>query len=303
MTNDYTVQKLVDRLTLKAFTSTSSSLSPQQIVDLLNDSLRAYLVPLTRTLREEWWVGKTDLVATSDADGKITIPDTVASSLRTVAWLNGGILQPLSRVEPEAAFQYLSFAGSLPTGFQLRGYTLQLLPPVPGIAVHMTAMLRPPQMVLDEQAGLIDSNAGAALTLEDAPLDWQAETPASVDLISGVSPFSTIDTFDVVSLVGDVLTLTEDPGTLPAEAWVADVGASPFANVPIELYPLLEQDVICQLFGTGLGDKRLAGAQKRKEELEKLAKAAMAPRTTGNARVIVNPSAPGMRGALGRFRG
>src|SRR5262245_45619186 len=141
-TNDYTTEALIKRITLKAYVSQSSSLSSQQILDLANDSLRSFIVPFASMLREEWWVGKTDIIRTSDANGAVTIPDSVASTLRTVAWNNAGIIQPLSRIEPEASYGYQQ-VGSLPLGFELRGYTLFLMPPVPGISVHLTAMLRP----------------------------------------------------------------------------------------------------------------------------------------------------------------
>lgn len=302
MENDYTTQALIDRVTLKAYTAESSSLSPQQIINLANDSLRSYLVPLTQTLREEWWVGKRDIVLTTDARGEVTVPDSVASTLRTVAWNNAGIITPLTRIEPEAAFAYLSQSGNLPVGFELRGYTLKVLPVVPGIALHLTAMLRPPQMVLTAEAAEVVSDAGAALTLEDVPMAWQSEAPTEVDLISGVSPFSKLDTYDVASLntVTKVLTLTVTP-VLADETWVADVGGSPFANVPIELYPLLEIDVVASLF-QALGDKRLKGIMERKKELEDFASRTMAPRTSGNARPIVNPSAPGMARGWGWYR-
>jgi len=295
MSSDYTTQKLIERVTLKAFTSSSSSLSPQQVLDLANDSLRSFLVPMTATLREEWWIGRTDIVLTTDASGFVTVPDSVASSLRTVSWSNAGILTPLTRVEPEMSFNYLPVSSNVPIGFQLRGYSLQVLPPTPGISLHLTAMLRPPTMVLTDAAAEIDSQASNVLTLDSVPLEWQETAPTQVDIISGVSPFQKVDTFDVTSLVvaTKLLTLTTAP-TLTGEAWVSDVGTSPFASVPVELYPLLEQDVIVQLFGA-VGDKRLPAAEKRRDSLEAMAKAAMAPRVTGNARVITNPSAPGMR--------
>lgn len=303
LANDYTSEKLIERVTLKCFTSQSSSLTPQQILDLANDSLRSYLVPLTQTLREEWWVGKADIELVTDADGAVTVPDSVASTLRTVAWSNAGILVPLTRIEPEASFGYLAMNSNQPIGFELRGYTLIVLPKVAGITLHLTAMLRPPQMVLVEKAALIESSAGPALTLDAVPVAWQEETPDEVDLISGVSPFSKLDTYEVVSLdvPTGVLTLAETP-TLASETWAADVGAAPFANVPIELYSLLEMDVVCALLAA-VGDKRLGASVKRKEELEGLAKRTLGPRTSGNSRPIVNSSAPGMRSFGGRWRG
>lgn len=295
MESDYTTQKLIDRVALKAFVSSSTSLTPQQILDLCNDSLRSYVVPLVNSLREEFWVGKEDITLTTDANGAVTVPDSFASTLRTVAWNNGGVLTPLTRIEPENSFQYLAVGGSQPAGFELRGYTLVVLPKVSGITLHLAAVMRPPQMVSVDDAAEVASQAGPVLTLESVPLDWQSTAPTEVDLVSGASPFSVIDTFGVVSLdsaLGE-LTLDETP-VLGASTWAADVGGSPFANVPVELYPLLEVDVVATLY-QALGDKRLKGILERKKELEGLVQRSMGPRTQGNARVIVNPSAPGMR--------
>lgn len=300
MANDYNSDALLKRVKLKAFASVNGSLSDQDLINLCNDSLRSYVVPLMKTLREEFWVGKTDIVLTTDSTGAVTLPDSVASTIRTVAWLNGGYQTPLSRIEPENAFQFLQQAGNTPVGYELRGYTLIVLPKAPGVQVYLTAMLRPPQLVLTANASLVASSAGNVLTLTTpVPLEWQSALPASLDLISGASPFTTIGTFGVTSLVGAVLTLSSNP-TLAAgaEVWVSDVGTSPFANVAVELYPLLEQDVIVQLF-SGLGDKRLQAATARRDSLEKMAKSTMAARTQGSARPIINPNAPGMNGLYG----
>lgn len=300
--NDYTTEALINRITLKAYTSASRSLSDQQILDLANDSLRSYIVPLASTLREEWWVGKTDIVVTTDANGAVTIPDSVASTLRTVAWNNAGILTPLTRVEPEAAFQYQPQTG-MPLGFTLRGYTLFVLPSTPGIVLHLACMLRPLQMVLTENAAEVSSRVSNVLNLVSVPLAWQEEAPTVVTVVKGASPFSPVETYDVVFLDVPnkqiIIGVTDDSyQSIEAGDYVSDEDTSPFANIPVELYPLLEVDVIATLF-QGLGDKRLKGILDRKKELEMMAKRTMAPRTQGNARPIVNPAAPGMRGYMG----
>ena len=296
MASDYSTTALSNRIKLKAFTSTSSALSDQDILDLCNDSLRSYVVPILKTLREEFLVTQDDIVVTTDSDGKVSVPDSVASTLRLIAWNNGGTLTQLVRIEPEQSFQYLAMDGSLPMGFQMRGYIIQLLPKVPNIELHLNVMRRPPQLTLTALSAEVSSRTGPVLTLAKVPVEWQASAPTSVEVISSTSPFADLGEFDVSSLVGSTLTLTTDPGQ--DDIWCADVGTSPFAMVPIELYPLLEQDVIVQLF-TGLGDMRLAGAAKRRDELEKKIIRTMAPRTTGSARPIVNNSAPGIRSIYG----
>lgn len=292
----YTASDAISRIVLKAWTSTSRALSDAQILELLDDSLRSYIVPLTKMLREEWWVGKDDVVLTTDSEGKVTLPNSVASTLRTVAWNNAGILQPLARIEPESAFGYQPGGGSLPAGFELRGYTLRILPVNANIQLHLTIMKRPPQMVLESDAGEIESHSTLALTLADVPLAWQAAAPTAVDLISSESPFSTVaEDVEVVSLAGSVLTLTGISSSLVEDGfWVSDPGTSPFPNIPIELHPLLEQHVITVMY-TGLGDARLKGSAELLKKYEEDIRRTMSPRTQGQVRPLLNPNAPGMR--------
>ena len=294
----YTASDTIERIKLKAWTSTSSALSDGQLLELLNDSMRSFLVPFLKEVRDEWFVSGSESVQ-PDANGKIPMPNSVASTIRTIWWSNNGVYVPLTRVEPERMPAYINgnSTNNQPYGFVLEGYNIQILPNnVGSVTVRIDFMERPAEMVLEEDAGLISSHVGLALTLSSVPLAWQETAPTTVDLISNVSPFSAVaSSVSVVSLVGDVLTLTGiDSADIEDGFWVSDVGTSPYPNVPIEFHPLLQQDVITTLF-TGLGDKRLQGAQQRQVKMESELRRTMAPRTQGNARPIVNPNAPGMR--------
>lgn len=294
-----TFSDLIATLKLASFVSTTSSLTAPDILTLANRSYRSYVVPFLKTLRDEWNVAKTDYDATTDSNGRVTIPDSVASTIRTIAWNNNGRLIPLSRIEPENAFAY-QVQQSTPVGFMLRGYELQILPiQTAAFPIVITYLKRPPVGVLEESAGEIDSHVGLALTLAgQVPLAWQSDIPDAVDLISNNSPFSPVaESVTVVSLVGQVLTLSGISASLVADGfWVSDVGTSPFPNIPTELHPLLELDVICTLLGTIAGDKRLKTAKEDREAMRKQLWALMAPRTQGSIRPIVNRNAPGMGG-------
>lgn len=296
----YTASDAIETLKLKAWTSTSSALTDPQILGLLNDSLRSYLLPFFKSVRDEWFVSGSESV-TPDSDGRITIPNSFASTIRRIWWHNNGQPVPLVRIEPEAAFAYEGNNGSaVPVGYMLRGYGLQILPAnVGSVSIRLEFMERPALMVLEEQAGLIDSHASLALTLADVPLAWQEETPTAVDLISNVSPFSAVATnVTVLSLVGDVLTLSGIDASLVEDGfWVADVGRSPYPNVPIEFHPLLQLDTMCTIW-RGVGDKRLKDAKDDKRMMAAELRSAMAPRTQGSAKPLINAVAPGMRSGL-----
>ncbi len=292
-----TFSNLIRMLKLKAFVSTSNSISEPDLLALCNDSYRSTVVPFCKSLRDEWNVAKDDYVATTDANGRIGIPDSVASTMRTIAWQSNQYLVPLSRIEPENAFRYQQNSNSqTPAGFMLKGYQLVILPTqASGFEIHIAYMKRPPEGVLEVDAGEVIGVSGFDLTLEAVPLAWQSSAPTSVDLISNNSPFSPIAEDVACSLVGNVLTLSGvSSSLLGVGQWVADVGFSPFPNIPTELHPLLELDVINTLFGTMTGDKRGPAAMKALEAMKLSMLKMMGPRTQGNTRPIVNYSAPGM---------
>lgn len=302
----YTASATIARIKSKGFVSGASSLTDPELLTWLDDSLRSYIVPFLKKVRDEWFVSGTEDV-TPDSHARIALPNSVASTIRTIWWIQNNQPTPLVRIEPENSYMYQGQNGSsIPYGYQLKGYYLQILPTnVGSVTVRIDFMERPPTMVLEEDAAVIASSVGPALTLESVPLAWQASQPASVDIISGDSPFMTIGTFGVVSLVGSVLTLDGTPSaptglTPTAPSWVSVAGTSPFPAVPIELHPLLQRSTITEYYA-GVGDKRFEGSVKLQVKLENDLRATLAPRTQGSARPIVNRSGPGMRGYSGRW--
>lgn len=298
----YTASDAIARIKLKAWTGASSSLTDAELLNLLNDALRSYVVPFLKAVRDEWFVSGYEEV-TCDANARLTMPNSVASTIRTISWTNNGQPTPLTRIEPEAAFAFEGNNGSsIPYGYVLRGYGIQILPTHVGSQTfQLRFMERPAEMVLEEDAGQAAADgSGFTVTLSDTPLAWQSAAPATVDIVSNESPYSVLyEGVEVTSIVADVVTFTSFDATNIAEGmWLADPGASPYPNVPIELHPLLELDVMRTLF-EGLGDKRLDGIVKRQMKMEGELRKTLAPRTQGNARPLLNRTAPGAN--LGRW--
>ncbi len=300
----YTASDAIERIKLKAWTSTSSSLTDAQLIELLDDSLRSYIVPFLKSVRDEWFVSGSESV-TPDSNGRIALPNSVASTIRTIWWLNNNQYVPLPRIEPENAPAYLGVnSGTQPRGFMLKGYEIQILPTnVGSITVRIDFMERPASMVLEEDAGEIESaqQSGATtdVTLVAMPIAWQELQPNVVDVVSSESPFSTLqEDVNVSGLTGNVISIDDltteaRVAVLGGNAWLADAGSSPFPNIPIEFHPLLQQDVISTLYA-GLGDKRLSATVDKQKKLEMDLRKTMAPRTQGSARPIINRSGPGM---------
>lgn len=299
----YTASAAIARIKQKAFVSTAGSLADPEVLGWVNDALRSFIVPFLKKVRDEWFVSGTEDVQL-DANARLPLPNSVASTIRTICWMNNGQPVPLTRIEPEHAYAYQGQnAGSQPYGFMLKAYEIQILPVnVGSVTVRLDFMERPAEMVLEDQAGLIDSHAGLVLTLADVPLAWQEEAPATVDLVSNESPFKTVaEDVAVNSLSGATLELSGISSSLIEDGfWATGPGTNPYPNVPIEFHPLLQRSVITEIYA-GTGDKRLDGSMKLQEKLEADLKTTMAPRTQGSARPIVNRNAPGMRSIGGRW--
>jgi hypothetical protein len=206
MATPYTASSNLASTKLKAFVSTSTSLSDADLLSLLNDSLRSYVVPFVKKARDEWFV-KGGSTLYPGSNGRITIPNGVAGTIRTISWNNNGILLPLTRIEPENALPLLNSGGAQPIGYTLRGYEIQIVPSGVGhTPIYIEFMQRPSTMVLEQDAGKVTVVAGPVLTLSSVPLAWQTAAPTSVDVISQNSPFSpVVESVGVTSLVGSVL--------------------------------------------------------------------------------------------------
>lgn len=296
----YTASDAVARIKAKGFVSTNTSLTDPEVLEWLNDSLRSYVVPFLKTVRDEWFVSGSEDV-TPDANARIPMPNSIASTIRLITWNNNGRPVPLVRIEPENAFMYQGTnGGNQPYGYMLRAYELQLLPTnVGSVSVHIDFMERPADMVLEEDAAEVTiDGVSSSVTVASVPLAWQDVAPASVDIISPDSPF-TVAYADVavdgVNASAKTVTFSSLDATLvTAGMWLTDVGTNPFPNVPIEFHPLLQRSVITELY-SGTGDKRLDASMKLQTKLEGDLRRTMAPRTQGSPRPIVNRNAVGMR--------
>jgi len=299
----YTASATIERIKAKGYVSTATALSDAELLDWVDDSMRSYIVPFLKTVRDEWFVSGSEDV-TPDSDARIPMPNSVASTIRLITWNNNGNPVPLVRIEPENAFMYQNQnASNQPYGYMLKAYEIQILPTnIGSISVTIDFMERPATMVLEEDAGLITNISSLDVTLESVPLAWQSTAPDTVDIVSSDSPFSAVlEDVGVSGIAGNVITLH---GVSLADVengfWVTDPGTNPFPNVPIEFHPLLQRSVITEIYA-GTGDKRLDASMKLQTKLETDLRKTMAPRTQGSPRPIVNRNAVGMAGAGRRW--
>lgn len=292
--SDYTATGSIEGVKRKGFLSTATGLTDSAILDELNDSLRSYIVPFLKTVRDEWFVSGSEAV-TPDANARIPMPNSVASTIRAISWNNNGNYVPLVRIEPENQFAFIGAnSSSQPYGYMLKAYEIQILPTnIGSVSVRIDFMERPVEMVEASSAAEIVSGGSPDYEVAEVPLAWQSTPPTTVDVVSGVSPFSLIDTVTVSSIVATTISVSGGEN-YPAGSWFADAGYSPFPNVPIEFHPLLQRDVISTIYGS-TGDKRLDASVKMQMKMEQMIRSTMAPRTQGSARPVVNKNAVGMR--------
>lgn len=310
MPTPFTASEAIRVLKIRGKVSNATSLNDSDILTLLNSSYQQFVVGFTQSLRDEWWVGVKPLFLTTDSDSTIVIPSSVANSVRTIAWDQGGqVYNPLNRIEPEDQFQYLSQGNTgTPYGFMFNDNQITILPKCPGISIRLTYMYTPPQMVLEQNAGKVTNISGSVFTLSSVPLEWQANAPTSINVISATDPYTVIGVLPVSSL--NVSTKTITLSTVPTTlshwnelsangVWVANVGESPFPQLPIALQDLLQQHCLETIMQSS-ADPRLKAITDRKKELITELKAMMSPRAQGSSRPLVNKNKAGYGGYWGR---
>jgi hypothetical protein len=269
--------------------SAQSSLGDQDILDIANEQMQAYIVPVITSQREDYFVTSIDLPL---VNGDITyrLPTrSVGQALRQVYLVNalGHVVAfpRISREDLEAASR----------GFYLDGNVLTLVVDDPsqvqqlGTSIRMMYHQRPNTMVLPGSTAVIQSiNTGLnQVTLASTP-------PATFvsgllyDIGRGRPGFENLAIDSQATVAGSVMTFTALPADLAVGDIVALAGETTFPQVPIEVHPLLALRVAAACLDV-LGDsEHVASAAAALTRMEQDVVKLLAPRVAGNIERMVN---------------
>lgn len=250
-----TVDSIVNLIKLQAvIPNTSNLFSLANIASMLDDMMRKRVIPLVKSVKEEYWV-TTLTVPISATQTFYPIPyRAVGHALRDVAMQdnNNNLLQ-LVRYEPEdVKFPLIPYNSPyFRLGYYLQDFNVVLFPPQVANYVAYTILMkyerRPSNLVLSTTCGQVtsfDSNA-STLTLSFVPTSWTTAT--TLDIINNLPPFNSVaDDVVITAINGLTLTVTIPSGfsstfwtSVAANFWAAPSMTTPIPQIPYEAFPYL----------------------------------------------------------------
>jgi hypothetical protein len=298
---DYTVDTLVDDIkTTASIPSAQPRFSNAGIINIMTRILRSKIVPMMMTVREEYFVDFEDFTIVQGNILGYPIPGkAVGMKVRDVVLMNqSGVLNMtgLPRLSLEQVSGYY-FGQVVPFGFYIQNNNVILWPPnqtTPSNTLRMYYLRRTNTLTESSNCGQIDFIEANIVTLKDPPpADWEVGT--LLNAIDDQPGFNTIADDLIISEISanNVTIITTDgvfdvPNGLTDNYWLANLGFSPIAQVPVEIQQLLVQATALEILKS-LGDTK--GYQKLKVEYKELVKYAMdviTPRADGNFKKVIS---------------
>lgn len=307
---DYLVDGLVTSLKNKYLTPQSqNTFDDDDIVSLLDEEMRACIVPLVSSVYEEYWVENYDQAVTGAAS--YTVPQrTAAAVLRDIVFVdtqgNEIDMQQLSPVQIKSTF---------PFGFQLPlytfGYYLQndkvfLYPQQAQNATQYTLRMkfirRPNNLTLSSNCGQVQSFSSITNIVTLGSLDSTWTTSTTFDIIQNFPQFSAIDEDVAITNINtstNQITLSSIPSGLAVGMWFCPTLMSCIPQIPYEAFSALVWRGVLTLAeslgdsqGAQLGEKRFQDAKISLLQL-------MTPRVQGGTKKVVNRNSPYNWGTMG----
>jgi hypothetical protein len=319
------VTSLVQRAKLQELIPSSDvTFTDDQVVALMDQELRSYVVPLVENCRQEHFVVTRDYVlppvtGTVNVENYVEIPDEATGlSLRDVYVTDGqGNFANIPRLSPEqvASRSTTVWWGTTNAnttfgtgGFYLQGNRLYLFP-------YTLANNRPIRLTFNRKPARLTKTANAAqiihidndtVTLGSTLSQWS--TGQYVDFIQNKLPHDYVtDVHASQSLYSSAIPLTAVPigsasgmsltfedgitDSLRVGDWVVSHGYSPFAQlIPLEATNVLVQAVATRML-EALGDREgQAAAQKKLEKMAHDTVTMISPRVQGKTQKVSIPS-------------
>lgn len=305
---DYTVNGLVTSVRNKYIQPVSQNLfQDTDIVSLLDEEMRSYIVPLINSVREDYWTVNFDQPVTGSA--QYTIPQRAA----------GGILRDVVFVDPsgnEIALTRLSPAqikATFPFGFQLPLYTFGFFlrndqfVPYPQQAqnatqytLRMKILQRPNNLTLTSNCGQVITVASNVITLSYIDPTWTTST--LFDVVQNFPLFVAIGINQVITNINTVanqITFSSAPTGIAAGMWVCPQFMSCIPQIIYESFPMLVQRGVSAL-ARSLGDSQ--GTELSDKEYDKMKVGFLSfiePRVQLSGKKVVQQNNPYSWGTIG----
>lgn len=281
--------------------NTASLFSATNVTNLLNYEMTRKVVPLVKSVKEEYWVTTTSTQISASVNAYPIPYRAAGNALRDLALTdnNGNLLQ-LVRYEPEdVKFPLIPYNSPyFRLGYYLQDFNVILFPPqVSNYTAYQILMKwerRPSNLTLSTNCGQItafDENA-STITLSFVPTSWSTST--TLDIINNLPPFNSVaDDVVITNINGLVLTVTIPSGfsstfwsAVAQNFWAAPSMTTPIPQLPFEAFPFLTalgKKAVLQ----GLGDTNaLKDVNDEIEDTKVLINSLLTPRVEGTPKLL-----------------
>lgn len=297
-----TVDSLVDLIKQQAVIPRTAALfSPANVTNLLDNVMRELVVPLVKSLKEEYWVVTTSTQVSATINNYPIPYRAVGTALRDLALMDNNQNQLyLVRYEPEdIKFPLIPYNSPyFRLGYYLQNNSVILFPPqVSNYTAYQVLMKwerRPSNLTLTTNCGQIASfnQVASTITLTFVPTAWSTST--TVDIINNLPPFDSIaDDVVITNIAGNTLTITVPSAysstfwtAVAQNYWVSMSMTSPIPQLPYEAFPYLvalgRKEVLA-----GIADSQMMKDMDDRIDKSKVAiNSILTPRVEGTPKIL-----------------
>lgn len=302
---DYTSEGLIASCRNKYITPNTQSLfQDEDILAVLDEEQRSYIIPIISSVREEFWVQFDDQAITGATS--YTIPQRAAGAiLRDVVFVDtqGNEIE-IAQLNP-TQIKSSSYGQQLPLytfGYYMKNDKLVPYPQqaqqATGYQLRMKPLRRPNNLTLSSNCGQVTAIVGSVISLSYVDPQWTTAT--TFDIIQNFPQFTSISDGATITAVGaNDVTLTTVPTDLAVGMWFAPTLMTPIPQIPYEMFPLLVQAAIVTM-SESIGDSQAAGLfNKKLDVMKKDFIDLIDPRVQGGSKKIINRNITSSMGNIG----
>lgn len=265
MSIDYTSDALVESVKRRGLIPNSQQLyTNSEMCKILTEELHSCILPMLMSMNEDYFVYDYDQNFTVGVNTYNIPQRAVGVKVRDVVLLNSNNQEvSLPRLDPDFIKKQWVSTNFSPwynsRGFYFKNNKVYIYPDVSNyssFSLRIKYYRRPNNIVPTTECGRITAiDTGTnVVTLTRLPSTWTTAT--TFDIIQGRPPFDSLDddaTITAYDSNNKTITLTTLPTDMIVGDWVAEANCSPIAQLPYEVFNILEQRAVVKVL-EGLGD-------------------------------------------------
>ena len=276
----------------------SNTFQLADIVTLMGCNMSLHIVPLMKSVGQDYFVMNVDLPITAGKSAYTIPPRAIGNAIRDVVLLDASgneiALNNLAReyIKIQFPFNFIpsiwSF-GQYMTANEVNLYNT-FIQSYTAYTLRFITERRPGTLTLSTTCGQITGISGKTLNLSFVDSAWTTAT--TFDLINQLPPFQSLgDDLAITGLTAGTpgtLTLSSVPSGIAKGQWICPAMMSCIPQIPYEFYPLLIEHTVADVARALDMSQLLAATEASIEKFETNALKLARPRIAGSPKVIIN---------------